>query len=268
MTSSDKAVNNGRVKPKPKHITSACLNCRKKKIKCDGITPRCSHCVLYSQECVFRSGADKRKIASKDRLAALELHAQQLESLLRANGIAVPEFRPEAFLSRDTNGHRNSNGGLVDGKKASKSGFSSYTTGMNQNVDDIEWKSSTDSSGNTDPFEDQLSGRMGSLQIAEDGQLRFYGATSNLNILHNGPLSVKPSGSRCVNEIWQDILNTAGVGQLVDWGLEEHLLKLYFCWEDPSIHVVDEELYFRARAKWKQGDFSSGIYSEVLTNAM
>jgi hypothetical protein len=126
----------------------------------------------------------------------------------------------------------------------------------------------TEFAGKTDPFEDQLCERMGSLQMAEDGQLRFYGATSNLNILHNGPLSIRLSRSRRVNETWQEILNTAGVGQFVSPELEDHLLKLYFCWEDPSIHTVDEKLYYRERVRWRQGDCSSAMYSEVLTNAM
>jgi hypothetical protein len=98
MTSHGSNANRGRTKPRPKHITTACLNCRKKKMKCDGVTPRCSHCVLYSQECLFQATPDKRKFPCKDRLAALEVHAQRLESLLRASGIAVPVFRPEASL--------------------------------------------------------------------------------------------------------------------------------------------------------------------------
>ena len=34
--------------------------CRKKKIKCDGKTPSCSHCINYSTECIFTHVEKKR----------------------------------------------------------------------------------------------------------------------------------------------------------------------------------------------------------------
>lgn len=118
-----------------------------------------------------------------------------------------------------------------------------------------------------DPLMDQLSGRIGSLQIAEDGQLRFYGATSNLHILHNGPLSLSRSYFRSLQN-GEEMLRRTDVGHFVDTDLEDHLLKLYFCWEDPSIHVVDEDVFWRERNKCRASNQVSYVYSEVLTNAM
>src|ERR1700753_1050860 len=77
-----------------KHVTTACLGCRRRKIKCDGISPRCSNCILYGQECVFQHGVDKRKIAPKERLQALTGYCQPLESLVIANGIELPPPPP------------------------------------------------------------------------------------------------------------------------------------------------------------------------------
>ena len=34
--------------------------CRKKKIKCDGKMPKCSHCINYKTECVFTQVEKKR----------------------------------------------------------------------------------------------------------------------------------------------------------------------------------------------------------------
>jgi hypothetical protein len=34
--------------------------CRKKKIKCDGRMPKCSHCINYKTECVFTQVEKKR----------------------------------------------------------------------------------------------------------------------------------------------------------------------------------------------------------------
>jgi hypothetical protein len=66
----------------------------------------------------------------------------------------------------------------------------------------------------------------------------------------------------------QATLDAAGVGHFVDTELEDHLIKLYFCWEDPSIHLVQEDVFYRERRKCKSGDYVSKLYSEVLVNSM
>ncbi|OAP65349.1 hypothetical protein AYL99_01321 [Fonsecaea erecta] len=283
-----------------KHVTTACLGCRKRKIKCDGTSPRCSNCVLYGQECVFQHGVDKRKIAPKERLQALTSYCQQLESLLIANGIDVPPPPPlhirtvSAAPSWPVEASPPQNFPLgisepdfgisewpgedgYDGQPASS------MTGKPLGDGYLYPESSPDVPGidnanselkatapipNEDTLLDQLSGRMGSLQIAEDGQLRFYGATSNLHILHNGPLSLSRSKFRSPSEQGTELLNGGGVGHFVDESIEDHLLRLYFTWEEPSIHVVDESVFWRERLICKGGGQVSSLYSEVLTNAM
>jgi hypothetical protein len=81
-------------KSKGKHASTACLGCRRRKIKCDNVNPKCSNCVLYGQECVFQYGVDKRKIAPKDRLQSLTAYCQELESLLTTNGFPLPPAPP------------------------------------------------------------------------------------------------------------------------------------------------------------------------------
>lgn len=139
----------------------------------------------------------------------------------------------------------------------------SYESSPDQDVNDP-------SGGNqeSEALMDQLSGRIGSLQIAEDGQLRFYGATSNLHILHNGPMSLSRSNFRSTCEDGAALLQSGGVGHLVSEELEDHLLQLYLCWEDPSIHVIDEDIFWRERRNCKATNTISSMYSEVLTNAM
>ena len=41
-------------------IRQACDMCRKKKIKCDGKLPACSHCINYKTECIFTQVEKKR----------------------------------------------------------------------------------------------------------------------------------------------------------------------------------------------------------------
>ncbi|CAN9205833.1 unnamed protein product [Alternaria alternata] len=123
----------------------------------------------------------------------------------------------------------------------------------------------TDSSS---PLVDQLTGSLGSLRLAEDGQLRFYGATSNLHLLVSGTRATTNTRTAVSRVGVQATLDAAGVGHLVDAELEDHLIKLYFCWEDPSIHLVQEDLFYRERLKCKSGDYVSKLYSEVLVNSM
>jgi hypothetical protein len=119
-----------------------------------------------------------------------------------------------------------------------------------------------------DEIMDQLSARMGAFQIAEDGQLRFFGATSNLHILHTGLSSMSRVLSRTVRAEGEEILLRAGLGSTINESVERHLEDLYFRWEDPSIHVVDEEMYFLAKADHYSGRDRSPFYSETLKNAM
>jgi len=39
----------------------ACDMCRKKKIKCDGKMPQCTHCINYKTECIFTHVEKKRQ---------------------------------------------------------------------------------------------------------------------------------------------------------------------------------------------------------------
>lgn len=116
---------------------------------------------------------------------------------------------------------------------------------------------------------EQLSNRIGTLKIAGDGHLRFYGATSNLNLVDVSATQQRQRpDARTVRHDGQDILNHLRVGQPVDQALEDHLVELYFTWQNPSIHVVDKEMYMTARSKWRNEYDDTPFYSEVLTNAM
>lgn len=85
------SANDRESKAKSKHVTTACLTCRKRKIKCDTGNPSCSNCTLYNTECTYQRGIDRRKISSKDRIRALEVYIQRLEALLKMYGIELPQ---------------------------------------------------------------------------------------------------------------------------------------------------------------------------------
>ncbi|CEN59886.1 hypothetical protein ASPCAL02327 [Aspergillus calidoustus] len=116
---------------------------------------------------------------------------------------------------------------------------------------------------------EQISHRIGTLKIAGDGHLRFFGATSNLNLVDVSATQQRQRpDARTVRHDGQDILNHLRVGQPVDQALEDHLLELFFTWQNPSTYVVDKEMYMTARSKWRDEFDDTPFYSEVLTNAM
>jgi hypothetical protein len=119
-----------------------------------------------------------------------------------------------------------------------------------------------------DNITNSLAARMGSLQIAEDGQLRYYGPTSNPHLYHNGLQSLSRSTIRHVATEGNEVLRRAGLDQKIPLAVEMHLAHLYFSWEDPALHVVDEEIFFLEKQKWIAGNKNTPYYSETLNNAM
>lgn len=117
---------------------------------------------------------------------------------------------------------------------------------------------------------EQLSSRMGTLKLAGDGHLRFYGPTSNLNLVDVTITSKQRPGPdvRSVRHDGQELLNHLRIGQHVEPSLESHLIDLYFTWQNPSLYIVDREMFTLARAKWRDELDDTPFYSEVLTNAM
>lgn len=119
-----------------------------------------------------------------------------------------------------------------------------------------------------DDISSLLAARMGSLRLAEDGQLRYYGPTSNLHVHQDGFQSLSRSTIRHVATEGRVVLERLGLDLQVPLALELHLTKLYFTWADPAIHVVDEETFFLEKEKWISKGESSPYYSETLNNAM
>lgn len=108
---------------------------------------------------------------------------------------------------------------------------------------------------------DELSDRMGTLRFGPGGKARFYGPTSTFN-LADAPISINTRTHRTL-----DYLDDTDYDRQVPLSLEEHLLNLYFAWQDPSFHVVDRELFEKGKTAWG-GKEETPFYSEALCYAM
>ncbi|KAI0877038.1 N-terminal binuclear Zn cluster-containing protein [Hypoxylon argillaceum] len=73
---------------KRRRIARACDMCRKKKIKCDGKLPACTHCINYKTDCVFTQVEKKRSPPKGAKyIEGLENRLARMESLLRLSGL-------------------------------------------------------------------------------------------------------------------------------------------------------------------------------------
>lgn len=60
-------------------VWQACDMCRKKKIKCDGKQPKCSHCINYKTECIFTQVEKKRNPPKGSVVDALSVICLQVK---------------------------------------------------------------------------------------------------------------------------------------------------------------------------------------------
>ncbi|KAL4991235.1 fungal-specific transcription factor domain-containing protein [Aspergillus falconensis] len=112
---------------------------------------------------------------------------------------------------------------------------------------------------------DELSDRVGTLQVGPGGQTQFYGPTSTFNLADM--LATANSATNTTQNHALDCLSQPGYHKAVPPALEEHLTNLYFSWQDPTFHVVDRKMYNEAKGKWCAMKDTS-YYSESLRNAM
>ncbi|KAI9035934.1 Zn(II)2Cys6 transcription factor [Aspergillus affinis] len=116
-----------------------------------------------------------------------------------------------------------------------------------------------------DEVTDQLSCRLGRLQFTHDGQLRYFGSTSNLTLL-DALVDITPPIP--VHKDASELLENAGLDKEIDEIFERHLLELFFAWQDPCLHVVDADTFWRSRAQSKYEDIATPYYSPTLLHAM
>ena len=110
---------------------------------------------------------------------------------------------------------------------------------------------------------DELSDRVGTLHVGPGGQPHFYGPTSTFN-LADAPVV---GDFRRAHTLDGNMRKGLEADEEVPVALEEHLISLYFSWQDPSSHVLDREMFEEAKTKW-QRDEGTQFYSEALHYAM
>ncbi|KAJ5091159.1 hypothetical protein NUU61_006029 [Penicillium alfredii] len=134
------------------------------------------------------------------------------------------------------------------------------------NDDEVTLVEESGASAEIEDLVDELSDRVGTLRIGPGGKTHFYGPTSTFN-LADVPLSDDLQPHFTPDKYALQDSNSCEADIEVPMGLEEHLINLYFSWQDPSFHVVDREMYEEAKAKRHKME-DTPFFSGALRNAM
>lgn len=126
---------------------------------------------------------------------------------------------------------------------------------------------STRSTIQVEPDTDALFALPGKLQLAEDGVMRYFGATSNLHWLHNGPFSSFRPDIHELRVHGHAALEKAQLLWDPDQTYIDSLFELYFTWDNALTNTVDLAVFHRENARYDQG-LQSNYYSTTLENAM
>ncbi|ETS78545.1 hypothetical protein PFICI_10607 [Pestalotiopsis fici W106-1] len=118
-----------------------------------------------------------------------------------------------------------------------------------------------------DALVEQLSDRMGSLQIGPGGNVRYFGPTSDFHLVQMPP-SDNLTIHRSVRNDGQEYLERLGLHKDVDDSLRKHLTDLYFTWQNPTMCVVDRKMYEEAMVQWQEQKQDTPYFSEALENAI
>lgn len=130
-------------------------------------------------------------------------------------------------------------------------------------VNDASTGKDTTKTAGMEDLIDELSDRVGKLHVGPGGQPHFYGPTSTFN-LADAPIVGDFQKPHTLDGNMQKGLDT---DEEVPVALEEHLISLYFSWQDPSSHVVDREMFEDAKAKSQRNE-DTQFYSGALRYAV
>lgn len=197
---------------KRRRIARACDMCRKKKIKCDGKLPACSHCINYKTECVFTQVEKKRSPPKGAKyIEGLENRLGRMEKLLRLSGLLDEDENGETDLGtlerklaekhqqsrQASQAVSNPSSPSMTIQHESTSTPQSVLTSPEPQRDSEKHKSSTpDKDADQEsraPEVEELSEMMCSLVTNQSGETRYIGSSSGFSIF-------SPKGIQWVNE--------------------------------------------------------------------
>ncbi|KAL6237640.1 hypothetical protein BDW75DRAFT_203236 [Aspergillus navahoensis] len=208
---------------KRRRIARACDMCRKKKIKCDGKMPKCSHCINYKTDCVFTQVEKKRNPPKGAKyIEGLENRLGRMESLLRLSGLLSEDDgktdlgtleKRLAERSLSNSGYNAINSPTrfnipFNGQPSHPTSISRHSTPrVDSHSSPRTAATSPDSQKESENEVEGLSDMMCSLVTNNCGETRYIGSSSGFSIF-------SPKGIQWVNEktgdtSFQDMISSA-----------------------------------------------------------
>ncbi|KAF2805206.1 uncharacterized protein BDZ99DRAFT_466855 [Mytilinidion resinicola] len=200
--------------------------CRKKKIKCDGKTPNCTHCQNYKTECIFTQVEKKRQPPKGAKyIEGLENRLARMESLIRLSGILPEDDDGRTDLGTlekrlaDKTGHHNgtpepSRNSDAQSSTSRHNGFTSHRStpiqpGLPSPASGMTSPEPAKITTETNGEDDALAEMMCSLVTNNCGETRYIGSSSGFSIF-------SPKGIQWVNDktgdtSFQEMISTAAV---------------------------------------------------------
>ncbi|RDL38004.1 Zn2 DNA-binding protein [Venustampulla echinocandica] len=210
----DAAFAGGEAPPKRRCISSACMPCRKRKSKCDGLQPACHACTTaYHSECYYDIDSDHR------RKGALKRDIAQLKEDLGPRNAILDAIRKGSESVVDD---------IIE----------LIRSNPDESWDSIAERVETPSFGATEkaPLSSYLEGEVDSFSVkalAKPGDSRQYGHTSNLSSLLDDDIAPVSEISQC--GAWTNVTDNED--------LIKHLLDVYLAWSHPLYMLFSEEAF-------------------------
>ncbi|KAK4127374.1 hypothetical protein N657DRAFT_566444 [Parathielavia appendiculata] len=216
---------------KRRRIARACDMCRKKKIKCDGKLPACTHCTNYKTDCVFTQVEKKRSPPKGAKyIEGLENRLGRMEHLLRLSGLLSEDDNGatdlgtlEKKLAEKHQQSRQASQAASDATSpqppsAQNGSFSTPRSSLaspEPTKDSDKSRAATPEKGSHDDEREEvaeLSEMMCSLVTNNNGETRYIGSSSGFSIF-------SPKGVQWVNEKMGD---TSFQQMISDVSIDDH----------------------------------------------
>ncbi|KAF5711774.1 nitrogen assimilation transcription factor nit-4 [Fusarium mundagurra] len=141
------------------------------------------------------------------------------------------------------------------------------SSSIEDNYSNAEGDSLPDDSSYRSPIKD-INDRLGAFNIGEDGQIHYFGSRSNFSLLKNSPVASSTVSSRDLQKQAADTLDQLNLRVEVSDELRNHLLDLFWSWQNTWQYLVVKELFLEDLYITHTGRYASPLLlSAVLALA-
>ncbi|KAL2272583.1 hypothetical protein FJTKL_06300 [Diaporthe vaccinii] len=209
---------------KRQRVSLACLACRHKRMRCDGQQPICGSCTSRGTECKFQHAENKRRPPSKKYVESLQARIRHLEAQVISLGSKPADTSANLDLAPDFEEEDDATGADEEG-----------------------------------PLSD-LAGLVGRLNVIDDGQVHYFGSQSSYNLVQE-PLSETDPHEPSLKAQMQGLVAAAQLGKTVNVTdeLQNHLLDLYWRWQNPWNYVIHKGVFLRSFRGEDDGKYCSPL---------